>query len=302
MKELKRLIHRIAPHDVHTYIEGLSGSGKELVATRIHSMSQRNNEHFVTINCGAIPDTLIESEFFGYEKGAFTGAVQQRLGKFELANNGTLFLDEVADLSPHAQAALLRVIQQKEVVRVGGHKTIPLNVRILSASNQNLEQLIEQGLFRADLYFRLSEMVIPVPALNLRTDDIPLLIMEKLNSLSIKINKQLTGVSHHFLERLLAHSWPGNVRELEHVLTRAAILEDGMVLEGKSFNPDGSLPDLESSLLLSQEKQKLNSIAELRFQMAKKALFDSQGNKSLAAKSLKISRPTFYSWLKKADK
>lgn len=302
MKELKRLIHRIAPHDVNTYIEGPSGSGKELVATRIHSMSHRNNENFVTTNCGAIPDTLIESEFFGYEKGAFTGAVQQRSGKFELANHGTLFLDEVADLSPHAQAALLRVIQQKEVVRVGGHKTIPLDVRILSASNQNLEQLIKQGLFRADLYFRLSEMVIPVPALNLRIDDIPLLIMENLSRLSIKLNKQLAGVSHHFLERLLMHSWPGNVRELEHVLTRAAILEDGIVLEGKSFHPDGSLPDLEPSLLLNHEKQQLNSITELRCQMAKKAVLGSQGNKSLAAKSLKISRPTLYSWLKKENK
>ncbi len=163
MKALYNLIQKVAPYDVNICIDGESGTGKELVATQIHLLSPRQGHPFITVNCGAIPDTLIESEFFGYEKGAFTGGVYRRLGKFELANKGTLFLDEIADLSPHGQAALLRVIQQGEIVTLGGQKPIQVDVRILCASNQNLEKLVEEGKFRVDLYFRLSAIIIKIP-------------------------------------------------------------------------------------------------------------------------------------------
>ncbi|RYF81565.1 MAG: Fis family transcriptional regulator, partial [Chitinophagaceae bacterium] len=172
MKNLFNLIKKIAPYNVNVCIDGESGTGKELVANQIHLLSPRKSHPFITVNCGAIPDTLVESEFFGYEKGAFTGAAFRRQGKFELANKGTLFLDEIADLSPHAQAALLRVIQQGEIVTLGGQKPTQVDVRILCASNQNLEKLVEEGKFRVDLYFRLSTIIIKIPPLRERSSDI----------------------------------------------------------------------------------------------------------------------------------
>ncbi|MEX2564900.1 MAG: sigma-54 factor interaction domain-containing protein, partial [Cyclobacteriaceae bacterium] len=172
MQKLFDLILKVAPYDVNVCIDGESGTGKELVATQMHLLSPRKSHPFITVNCGAIPDTLVESEFFGYEKGAFTGAVYRKQGKFELAHKGTLFLDEIADLSPHAQAALLRVIQQGEIITLGGQKHIPVDVRILCASNQNLEKLVQEGRFRVDLYFRLSTIVINISPLRERVSDI----------------------------------------------------------------------------------------------------------------------------------
>src|SRR5690606_8752671 len=192
--------------------------------------SPRKKNSFITVNCGAIPDTLVESEFFGYEKGAFTGAIYRKPGKFELADKGTLFLDEIADLSPHGQAALLRVIQQGEVVRLGGQKPISIDVRILCASNQNLEKLIQENKFRIDLYFRLSAILIRIPPLRDRKGDIPLLVANTLRKLSLKFDKKLLGTSPYFMNRLKEYSWPGNVRELEQVITRHAIIEEKPIL------------------------------------------------------------------------
>lgn len=288
MKGVFTLIQKIAPYDVNVCIDGESGTGKELVATQIHRLSPRKNHPFITVNCGAIPDTLVESEFFGYEKGAFTGAIHRKLGKFELANRGTLFLDEIADLSPHAQAALLRVIQQGEVITLGGQKPIPVDVRILCASNQNLEKLVQESKFRVDLYFRLSTIIIKIPPLKERSNDIPFLVANILSKLSLKFNKKLLGVTKDFMERLKSNHWPGNVRELEQVITRQALIEENPILEGKTvlFTNEISLP-------VEQYTDK--------YKKAQRALAEAGNNKTKAALRLGISRKTLYLWLKQEN-
>ncbi|HEY9560949.1 MAG TPA: phosphoenolpyruvate hydrolase family protein [Anseongella sp.] len=283
MKSLYTMINKVAPYDVNICIDGESGTGKELVATQIHLLSPRKNHPFITVNCGAIPDTLVESEFFGYEKGAFTGATHRRQGKFELANKGTLFLDEIADLSPHAQAALLRVIQQGEIVTLGGQKPLQVDVRILCASNQNLQQLVAEGKFRIDLYYRLSTVIINLPPLRERSSDIPLLTANILTKLSLKFNKKLTGITDDFSNRLQHHHWTGNVRELEQVITRHALIEDDPILEGKFFYAEAT------SVSAGEPNNQ---------QKAQKALAETGGNKTRAASKLGISRKTLYQWLK----
>jgi two-component system response regulator HydG len=290
MKRLFALIQKIAPYDVNVTIDGESGTGKELVANQIHILSPRKNHPFITVNCGAIPDTLVESEFFGYEKGAFTGAVHRKPGKFELANKGTLFLDEVADLSPHAQAALLRVIQEGEIITLGGQKHIAVDVRILCASNQNLEKLVAEGKFRVDLYFRLSTIVMKIPPLNERTDDIPLLVTSILSKLSVKFNKKLLGVTDEFMSELRSHDWRGNVRELEQVMTRHALMEEKPVLDGKAH------------WLKADQAQPADDENDYRFHKAQQALLAAEHNKSKAAASLNISRKTLYLWLNQNGK
>lgn len=285
MKDLFRLIQQVAPFDVNICIDGESGTGKELVAAEIHMLSHRKNNPFITVNCGAIPDTLVESEFFGYEKGAFTGANYRKLGKFELANKGTLFLDEIADLSPHAQAALLRVIQQGEVVTLGGQKPIQVDVRIVCASNQNLEKLVDEGKFRVDLYFRLNTIIINIPPLRERKNDIPLLVANILSKLSMKFNKKLVGVTDDFMKRLKENYWAGNVRELEQVITRHALIEEDPVLKG-------NLPD--STMAANIPAQKYSD----RYQRAQSTLKKNEFNKAKTAKALNISRKTLYIWLK----
>ena len=237
MQELFGLIRRVAPFDVNVCIEGESGSGKELVAVHLHKLNRRANQPFVTLNCGAIPDTLLESELFGHEKGAFTGADRRRLGKFELAQGGTLFLDEIADLSPHGQVALLRAIQQREITRVGGDRPIPIDVRIVAASNQSLLRLSDQGRFRPDLYHRLNNVTLHVPPLRDRLGDLPVLIEDILARQQVQLGRRISGVSPRFLAKLNRHAWPGNVRELQHVLAQAALLEENLVLEGLHFQP-----------------------------------------------------------------
>ena len=290
MKNLFNLIQKIAPYDVNVCIDGESGTGKELVATQIHKLSPRKSHPFITVNCGAIPDTLVESEFFGYEKGAFTGAVHRKLGKFELAHKGTLFLDEIADLSPHAQAALLRVIQQGEVITLGGQKPIPVDVRILCASNQNLEKLVQEGKFRVDLYFRLSTIIIKIPPLRERNNDIPFLVAHILSKLSLKFDKKLLGITEDFMERLKNTHWTGNVRELEQVITRHALIEENPILEGKSFLFINEAPSF------SKERSYTD-----KYQKAKHALAEAGYNKTKAALALGISRKTLYLWLKEEN-
>lgn len=296
--KLKRLIRRIGPYDVNVLIEGDSGVGKELVANRLHALSQRASQPFITLNCGAIPDTLVESEFFGHEKGAFTGAVNRRLGKFELASGGTLFLDEVAELSPKAQVSLLRAIQEKEITRVGGEVAIPVDVRIIAATHQDLEDLVRRRSFRPDLFYRLNTVSLKIPPLRSHPQDIPLLVDVVLEELSRQYDKQVIGVTLEFMSRLMKNPWPGNVRELRHVLCRAVLLEDGPVLQGTGL-------DLEDAL--SGEEAVANGIAPL----GREALRQSQdrtllealdmagGNKSRAARMLGISRKTVYARLKR---
>ena len=295
MIDLFRLIKRVAPFDVNICIEGESGTGKELIANQIHRMSKRAQHAFVTLNCGAIPDSLLESELFGHEKGSFTGADRRRLGKFEMADRGTLFLDEIADLSPRGQVALLRVLQQGEVARVGADKYIAVNVRILAASNRPLAKLVQDGTFRADLYHRLNQMCLIAPPLRERTEDIPLLVNDILSRLQVQLDRKLMGISPAFQEKLARHVWHGNVRELQHVLTRAALLEDMPVLEGTHFLPESA----------NRSMKPLGRLGEVKKEACKEAvrqtLLDHRGNKSLAASALGVSRKTFYSWLRELD-
>ena len=241
MMQLKHLIKKIASYDVSVCIQGETGVGKELVALELHRSSHRASQPFITLNCGAMPDTLIEAELFGHEKGAFTGATDRRLGKFELADKGTLFLDEVAELSPKAQVSLLRVLQQKEISRIGGEKAISVDVRIVAATHSDLNQLVSQGKFRADLYFRLNQMTLEVPPLRFHPEDTPLLVDKFLSEFGIQFGKNCLGVTPDFISRLMTYGWPGNIRELKHVLCRSILLEDDPVLSGKYFDSHGQM-------------------------------------------------------------
>ncbi len=293
MAKIYRLIERVAPFDVSVCIEGESGVGKELLANQIHRLSTRSSQPFITLNCGAIPDTLLESEFFGHEKGAFTGAVSRRLGKFELADRGTLFLDEVAELSPKAQVSLLRVLQQKEISRVGSESAISVDPRIITATHQDLKLLVQQGTFRDDLYFRLAVITLKAPPLRMRLQDIPALVNFFLSELGTNFSRDVIGVSHDFMNRFMQHAWPGNVRELKHVLCRAILLEDGPILHGEDFIPElGENLDYDTGEWQAPVDNNNNLISN--------ALKASGGNKSKAAKLLGISRKTLYARLKKS--
>ncbi len=301
MRSLFRLVERTAACDLNVCIEGESGVGKELVATHVHRLSSRSAGALVTINCGAIPESLLESELFGHERGAFTGADHRRVGKFELANGGTLFLDEVGDLSARGQVALLRAIQQREITRVGGNAAIPVNVRILSASNVPLARLVEANRFRADLYYRLNNLTITVPPLRERLDDIPLLVEPILKSLSLQMGRDLVGITPAFLEKLRAHAWSGNLRELQHVLAQTALLEDGPWLSGTMFSPRDSngseRTEAKGSLVVEVERQARNR----RSDEIGRALTAAMGNKSKAAAILGVSRKTLYAWIAEID-
>jgi DNA-binding NtrC family response regulator len=288
MLEVFDLVRRFAPHDVNVYIEGESGTGKELVATQLHRTSYRASRPFVTLNCGAIPEGLLESELFGHEKGAFTGANRRRLGKFELAHGGTLFLDEIADLPPHGQVALLRALQQREIARVGSESTVPVDVRIVAASNRSLSQLVADGQFRADLYYRLSHCTIQLPPLRARLEDLPALVDAILSRLQVQLNRRMVGLSKGFYQRLRQHAWPGNVRELEHVLTQAALREDQETLEGVYFTPN---PEIGEKANGSNTTPRATAI---------KAVEQARGNKSKAAEALGVSRKTLYEWLRES--
>lgn len=297
MQHVYDLIDRVAPYDVNVCIEGETGTGKELVAHYLHRESPRHQMPFVTMNCGAVPDTLVESEFFGYEKGAFTGALERRRGKFELASQGILFLDEIGDLSSHGQVALLRVLQQGEVLRIGGQKPIRVDVRIIAATNRDLAEQVRLGRFRSDLYYRISAMVIRMPPLRERAEDIPLLVRHILRLLSTRLNRKLLGVTETFLEQLMAYHWPGNVRELEHVLTRAALLEDGAVLEGNNALSTATAPAMQGESPFTRDDQERRRETSQRARRAREAVSRWGNNKSRAARALGISRKTLYKWL-----
>lgn len=297
MRHVYNLIDRVAPYDVNVCIQGETGTGKELVAQYLHRESARHQMPFVTMNCGAVPDTLVESEFFGYEKGAFTGAMERRRGKFELASQGILFLDEIGDLSGHGQVALLRVLQQGEVLRLGGQKPVRVDVRIIAATNRDLAEEVRLGRFRSDLYYRISAMVIHMPPLRERIEDIPVLVKHIVRLLSTRLNRKLVGVTEAFLERLTAYHWPGNIRELEHVLTRAALLEDGAILEGTNALPAAAEAAAETGSTAVPIDEDVQDEAFQRARRAEEAISRSGNNKSQAARALGISRKTLYDWL-----
>ncbi len=227
MQRVFELIRKVVTSDVTVLITGESGTGKELVAQAIHYHSERRNKPFVSVNCAAIPETLLESELFGHERGAFTGAVGTKLGQFEIANGGTIFLDEIGDMSLALQSKLLRVLQEREIVRVGGTKPIRVDIRVIAATNRDLSELVAQRAFREDLFYRLNVMPIALPPLRERKGDLPLLVHHFLGVYNPRLNKNITGVTPKAMELLECYWWPGNVRELENVIQRAMILANG---------------------------------------------------------------------------
>jgi formate hydrogenlyase transcriptional activator len=220
----------VAPTDSAVLIQGETGTGKELIARAVHDQSQRRQEPFVTLNCAAIPSGLIESELFGHERGAFTGALNSAIGRFQLAHRGTLFLDEIGDMPLELQPKLLRVLQEQEFERLGSAHTIRVDVRIVAATNQNLMKMVEERKFRADLFYRLHVFPIPLPPLRERLDDIPALVRHFVRQFSERMNKEIDVIPEQAMEALLRHPWPGNIRELQNFIERAVILSNGRVL------------------------------------------------------------------------
>ena len=238
MQAIYDLIEKVAPTDTRVFITGKTGVGKELVAKAIHFNSNRKNKPFVGINCGALAENLLETELFGHEKGAFTGAIRTKRGKFEYAQGGILFLDEVGDISPGLQVKLLRVTQEKKIERVGGNQEIDVDVRIISATNQAIKEKIDRGEFRVELYYRLNVVPILIPPLRERIDDIPLLVDHFIRIFNRKFNKNMRRVSTQVMSRLMQYDWPGNVRELENVLERAFVIAEKDIIDTIIFSHD----------------------------------------------------------------
>ena len=305
MSNLQSIVARVASTDTTVLISGESGTGKELVAKLLQEKSLRKNKPFLTINCNTISDLLLESELFGYEKGSFTGAVKQRKGKFEIVDGGTIFLDEIGDISPRMQAALLRVLQNGEMTRVGGHMPIKVNVRILAATNRILTDSVKNGDFRLDLFYRLNIINIVLPPLRDRKDDIFDLtthFIQKYNQLfdkSIEINPE------KILNKLQKYNWPGNVRELENVIHRAVLMGKNTSLSNKDISFDMA-PSLSEEAKSSRDNQEpyddlpLKSIiAQLEKEVIETKLTSGRGNVSKAAESLEISKAALYEKMKR---
>ncbi len=297
MTELLEMISYVAPTEATVLINGESGTGKELVAAELHHNSDRSSGPFVKVNCAALAESLLESELFGHEKGAFTGADQQREGKFIQATGGTLFLDEIGETSQAMQVKLLRVLQEQELQRVGGQKTIRTDARIIAATNRDLEKEVRDGNFREDLYYRLNVVTVTVPPLRDRRDDIPLLVDHFVRIFAAKNRRAVAGVTSECMDLLVSYSWPGNVRELENAIERGVILMRGEYLTEKS------LP-----LPLQRQKQdgdnKTDNLSSLQAQekvLILKTLEETGGNKSEAARRLGITRKTLQNKLHKYD-
>ncbi len=289
------MIRRVGPSDVPVLITGESGTGKELVARAIHRQSARKGEPFVAINCGAIPETLLESELFGYEKGAFTGAAQQRKGRIEGAQHGTLFLDEIGDIPLGLQVKLLRFLQDHTIQRLGAKETIAVDARILAATNVDLKKAISEGRFREDLYYRLCVVTIAVPALSERGADIALLARTFLTKCAEEQKKPLKGFTPQAVEALTAHRWPGNVRELENRIKRAVVMAEGKYVTHENLElKDPSSAGEDTSTLRASRDSREKDLVQLAMEKA-------EWNVSRAATELGISRPTLYQLLSRYE-
>jgi two-component system response regulator HydG len=293
MQLIYKLIEDIAPTDATGLIQGESGTGKELVARAIHRLSTRKNKPFVVINCSAYPATLLESELFGHEKGAFTGAIRQKAGRFEQAHGGTVFLDEIGEIAPSAQIKLLRVLQTQKFERLGGEKTLTVDVRIIAATNKDLLQEVKKGLFREDLYYRLNVIPIQLPPLLERRNDIPLLARHFLHRFAAEQGKKIEQFSPEALRLLLDYSWPGNVRELENTVEHATVLAKGSRVEASD------LPAALYSAISATDVGKPPTLVDHEKKLLQEVLEECGWNKKQAAKRLGISRSTLYEKLKK---
>lgn len=295
MLKVARMIERVAPADVSVMLLGASGTGKELLARGLHDASPRRNGAFIAINCAAIPETLLESELFGHEKGAFTGAVKTTPGKIEQAEGGTLFLDEVGDIPLPLQVKLLRFIQERVIERIGGRQAIPVDTRIVCATHRNLEEMIAQALFREDLYYRLAEIVVRIPTLRERPGDAVLLARHFLQRHAAGLNSGVKGFAADALTALDGWDWPGNVRELENRVKRAIIMADGKYVTAADLDLKAREEEGEFALNLKAVREQADRAA------IRRAIARTQGNISGAAKMLGISRPTLYDLLKSYD-
>ena len=307
MRRVFSLIEKVADTESTVLVLGESGTGKELVARAIHRASDRRKGPFIPVNCGAIPEELLESELFGHEKGAFTGAIKTRIGRFELAHGGTIFLDEVAEMSPKLQVKLLRVLQERTFERVGGSRQIKVDIRVIAATNKDLEKEVREGRFREDLYYRLNVIPIKLPPLRERLEDIPLLVEHFLARFKDRKKQPVKGITKEALEYLMKHDWPGNVRELENVIERMVILSNGEYLTVEdlpeyilervgSFRPEPYVQEFD----IPEEGIHLPSlVAEFEKKLIIKALEKTGWVKNRAAKLLHINRTTLIEKMKK---
>jgi two-component system response regulator AtoC len=296
MLQVFDVIRQVAPSRASVLIEGETGTGKELIAHAVHNLSPRKNGPFVPVHAAALPSTLLESELFGHEKGAFTGAVERRAGRFEMADGGTLFLDEVSELEPQMQVKLLRVLEERCFERVGGNKTIEVDVRLVAASNRNLKKLVAEGKFRDDLYYRLGVVTVTLPALRERRDDIPLLVRAFLDEFNAENGKNVTELTGDAMSVLMAYDWPGNVRELRNAIEQMVVLARSERL---------TVRDVPASIRGAADLSKVSvvrsgmTVEEAERQLIVQALKESGQNRTLAARKIGISRRTLHRKLKK---
>ncbi len=306
MQDLYKLIEKVAKTDATVLITGESGTGKELVARAIHNRSRRKDKPFIPINCGAIPEELLESELFGHEKGAFSGAIRTKIGRFELANGGTIFLDEIGEMSPKLQVKLLRFLQERKFERIGGLKTIEVDVRVIAATNKDLWKAVQENNFREDLYYRLHVIPIHIPPLRSRKEDIPLLVDHFLKNHCLRKDIELKKVAPEVLECFMNYNWPGNVRELENLIERLIILSDSneitinelpeRFLASRKYSPDKFI------FKLPQEGIDLRDFLEkVEKELIKQALERTKGVKNQAAKLLRLNRTTLIEKMKKLN-
>lgn len=295
MHKVCRMVEKLAPTDITTLLLGESGTGKEVLARALHSLSPRADKPFIAVNSAAIPENLLESELFGYEKGAFTGAIKTTKGKFECADGGSFFLDEIGDLPMPLQAKILRFLQERTIERIGGREEISVDVRIICATHQNIQKQIEEGAFREDLYYRINEITIEIPPVRERTGDIPVLSRMLLDKFSKQMKSEVIGFTDAAVSAMEAYHWPGNVRELENRIKRAIVMAEGVLIREE---------DLELDPVELQE-EKLKTLREIREKAERlaicKALAETDGNVSKAAELLDVTRPTLYSLLGKFD-
>ncbi len=300
-------VNRVSRSDFTVVIFGETGVGKELVARSIHHNSPRSGNPFVAIDCGAIPETLLENELFGHEKGAFTGAADKKLGKFETAHGGTLLLDEVVNMSLESQAKLLRVLQDKKVVRVGSNKCIHVDVRLLVSSNRRMEDAVASGDFRQDLLYRLNDFAISIPPLRERLEDIPYLVNRFIEATNIELGKQIKGCSHSALDTMMTYPWPGNVRQLRSVIRRAVLLAENTIEPGHLNLKNGDCPESraclktmpESGQQMSLRKIIQRNTLEVERMVLSRTLNQTGGNKAKAARLLQIDYKTMHTKIKK---